>query len=486
MNFFTIVKWFLLFTSPLLVQLKDWLLLILLSGIYTLEMGVSVREVLDRGLRKPKFTAKASAIFALALTFELAWGFLSRTKPPAYFGLSLLILDKALPLLVFALVFLFRPLTLFLKKAAILAAKNKIKSFPQLLVIGVTGSYGKTSTKEFLAQVLLAKYKVLKTPGTKNVDIGVAKLVLSRLRADHQVFVVEMGAYKKGEIRTICEITNPKIGIITGINEQHLALFGTIEDTQKAKFELVESLPPDGLAVFNKDNPHCQKLAQKAQVETLLYSTKEKADVYAQNIQVKKNGLEFEVVSGQEKEKFKTPLLGRPNIENILAAVCVARHLGMELQEIAQEVSNLRPVPHTMEICRGFNNSLIIDDSYNTNPAGFTAALEFLKLYRDQKKIVVTPGIIELGPASQSIHQKLGALMAEVCDRALITSRNFSSLIQEGMRSVGSKPSIVVEESPKKLVDQLSRVVDKDDVVLLEGRVPSWVVEKLIKHEKSF
>lgn len=463
-------------------NLNEFFLPVLLA-LYLAEVGFIFYQKINLGLRRPKFTAKATLLFVGGLILALFLLGLSYLELPRnFFVLSFLVLDLLLFSLVSLLVLVLKPVTYLLRQRIIQKAKKKIEKFPELLVIGITGSYGKTSTKEFLARILSSKYSVLKTPGSHNTDIGIAKVVLSALSQKHEVFVVETGAYKKREIRRICEIVKPKIGVLTSVNEQHLALFGGIKNTCKAKFELIEALSSDGLAVFNGDDEHCLQLAKKAKTKVKFYSLKKKMDVSVRNIRVKKDGLEFEVQAKGETVKFKTELLGRQNIPNILAASVVAVNLGLSLEGISRTVAQIKPFEKTMKPYLGTKGATIIDDSFSSNSFGFLAALEYLKVYQDSRKFLITPGIIELGKASAKIHKELGEKSAKVCHKVFLTSPNFAKDFKEGAEKVGGQEKILVEENPRELVKKLVGIIKKGDAVLLEGKVPILIKKFLISN----
>lgn len=420
-----------------------------------------------KGVPRPVFTLKAFLIFffSLFLLFR-AWFFFLKYLP---FDFSLRILIASCLVNIFAPflsslgVFLFKPVTLFFKKLIIFLAKRKISFSPNLLVVGITGSFGKSSTKEFLATILAEKFKVLKTPKNWNTEIGVAKTVLRSLKKEHQIFVVEMAAYKNGEIKAICEIGRPKIGILTGINEQHLALFGSLTNTMKAKYELIESLPEDGLAVFNGDNSYCRKLARKTKIKKRVYSLKE-----VKNIKVGKKRISFEVGEHQ----FQLNLLGAQNIGNFLAAFSVAKELSLSLKQISKAADKIGPFEGTMKPFLGIKGAFFIDDTYSCNPEGFMAALSYLENRRG-RKIVITPGMIELGRASAKIHGQIGKKMASICDLVIISKRDFAEHIKKGGANV------IVEEDPRRILQILKREVKKGDIVLLEGRLPKIIMKNV-------
>lgn len=358
------------------------------------------------------------------------------------FPISLLLLFCLTPLIV-ALVegvvaVLLEPMHLLF----IFLAKRKLAR-TKPLVIAITGSYAKTATKEILRQVLKMKYKVLATTGSVNTPLGIAKEILERLKKEHQIFIVEMGAYKKGEINYLCQIVRPTVGIITGINSQHQQLFGKKENIIKAKFELIKALRKDGLAIFNGDNPISAALAKKTTwVRKKIYFYPERS--------------------------YETSLLGRFQQLNIEAALAVTDHLGLNRQKVLKRIKILKPFSLMLRLRKGVRNSQIIDNSHNSNPDGFWEALQVLKDQPQAKKIVITSGIIELGNASRTVHKRLGKRIGEVADRLILTSDNFLPAIASGTGKAFLK-KIEVISTQRELEQRLGKLLDKNIVVLLEG-----------------
>lgn len=480
-NPFTITRLILFFAFPLLMGWGRWVIIFpfLALLIFGGEAVLVVKNIVTRQLRKPKFTPKALFIvggvgFLQILPFYIWW---VTPLSPEKLAHLLLILSLLLPFIVGGAVAALVPVTLLAKKRIINTAKQKIKAHPKLTVVGITGSYGKTSTKEFLRTILSEKFSVLSTAEHHNTDIGVAQCIRDNLKKNHQIFIVEMGAYKKGEISNICEIVNPEIGLITGINQQHLALFGSMKNLLEAKYELIEALSKEGLAVFNGDNEYCLEFYQKTKVKKMLYSQKKKGDVKARKISVGKDNLQFEVTTKQDSEIFKVPLVGQYNISNILAATCVALYLGMRIKEIAKAASNLKAIGQTMVVSSGPNGATLIDDTYNTNPDGVIAALEHLKLFFGKKYLVMQP-MIELGEASQEAHRRVGKRAIKICDQIILTNKNFLSHLLENIGKA-EKDKVLVSQEPREVATQLKKVLRKDDVVLFEGKETEKYLKKL-------
>lgn len=333
------------------------------------------------------------------------------------------------------------------KRLVIYLARKKREKFKDILVIGVTGSYGKSSTKEIIADILSLKYKVLKTPANTNTEIGVAKTILFSFKKSHQIFVVEMGAYKEGEIKAICDLVKPRIGVLTGVNAQHLALFGTLKETQKAKYELIESLPSDGLALFNAKNEYAFKLAKRRRkLHSLLYGKKSK---------------EYE--------------------EAIEAGLMIGEYLKVPKTKMKKIIPKLRK-KIKLRREKGLGGFLVFDDSYSSNPDGFSKALKTISQYK-KKRLVVTPGIIELGSQSHRVHKKIGKKLAETADKIVVTNENFAWDFKSGAGTLFEEKFLVSNNDFSILSWLGKRVPNRNWVVLLEGRVPRNIVE-LFKGKK--
>lgn len=468
-------------------------------------------------LRMPKFTKKALLIIASISLFCAL--FIKPVISLNYIDsiLTFLLLYLLIPFLVWIFIDMINILTSYKKEQIIEQAKEKIKNRPDLLIIAVTGSYGKSSTKEMLYDILsgskkfssgsesgqtgAVSEKILKTPKNINTPIGIAQMVLSKLKDHHKIFIVEMGAYKKGEIEEICKITPPEIGVLTGINEQHLALFGNLQKTVSAKFELISSLPADGLAVLNIDNVNIKEkikdlnasdykntsalkenISRPIMVKNIInYSATEKADIYAANIDVKRNALKFDVIFNNEKVRFYAPLAGAQNIYNILAASTVALSLGITLEEIAATTQVMSPREKTMREYEAKNGSFLVADTYNSNPNGIMAALDYLNVYSG-KKIIIFGGIIELGRASQEVHRKIGAKIAKCVDLAILTNPVFAKDIRTGAIANNMlNDNIIIETSKNSIYDIINNNTGVEDVVLFCGRDGEKILEKLKK-----
>ena len=478
----------------LLFFIKSIFLVYAVLFLYLLEGLKVFVDIYKKRLKKPIFTFKATIIcggcfilFALIASILLVFG-------SDIFQLSqwLLVIDLLTFLFVSLFVFLMHPFTLFFQYKLLQKAKKKREQFKDLIVIGITGSYGKTTTKEITAFILAHKFKVLKTEKHINAEVGIAKTILEKLK-DQEVFVVEIGAYERGKIKQVSKVIQPKIGVLTGINQQHMATFSSQENIIKGKFELIESLSEDGIAVLNWDNQFIIQNANlkmqndNSKFKIIKYGVKNKneADIWAEEVRVEKEKLSF-WISAKEGEKgfCEVNLIGGHNVYAILAACAVARELGMSLTEITQILKETKPDFGAMKLRKGVEGINVIDASYSANPDGVMSALDYLKVW-ENKKVIVMPCLIELGKASKEVHRKIGEKIAEVCDLAIITTKDRFKDLKQGAINKGMKEeNILFIESPQKIFEKIKSFCEAGDVVLLEGRVPECLKE-LLKEKAS-
>ena len=315
-------------------------------------------------------------------------------------------------------------------------AKKMLRERTDLKVIGVTGSYGKTSMKFYLQTLLQSRYNVLVTPGNFNTPLGVTRTVRDYLKPTHQIFICEMGARRVGEIKEVCDIAHPDYGIITAIGPQHLETFFSMENIQKTKFELADALPEGGMLFVNGDNDYIQEKAVEYDNKIYYYSEKDGEGYCAKNVSVSQSGTEFTVVAPSgESERFQMRLIGAHNVINVMGAIAVANQLGMSLKELRIPVRRIQPVEHRMQM-REHGLVTIIDDAYNSNPIGSKAAVETLAMF-DGIRILITPGMVELGDQEIEYNYKFGTYAAECCDYILLVGKKHTDPIKQGVLSQG-------------------------------------------------
>ncbi len=394
----------------------------------------------------------------------------------ALLGLALFLLA---PLLLIAGNVLVYPVEAALRRVYLQMAHRTLRRL-QPTVIGITGSYGKTSTKHYLAHILGGRYHVVATPKSYNTLMGVSLAINTQLKTERALdyFIVEMGAYVPGEIAEICALTRPQISIVTAVGPQHLERFGSMEAIARAKFEIVAALPQDGAAVLNADDPAVRAMAGQAQVETcILVSREEAADAHlvARNVQESLDGLSFEVVdtnTGEERH-FHASLYGLHNVTNLLLAAAAAHHIGLPLGEIAMRVASLEPFEHRLQRRVQPGGITILDDAYSANPVGAENALRVLGLHEQGRRILITPGMVELGPVQDEENRRLGELAARYATDIVLVGAAQTRPIYEGILAAEFDPAhLHVFETHAEAVAWLQAEAAPGDTVLFLNDLP--------------
>lgn len=349
-------------------------------------------------------------------------------------------------------------------------AKRILAGMPNLTIVGVTGSYGKTSVKNYLAALLGAKYNTLATPENYNTTLGVVRTVRENLKPIHEIFVCEMGARHVGDIKEICELVHPQHGIITAVGEQHLETFGSQENIRKTKYELADAVPEGGKLFVNLDSAAIAASLPSHEHET--YGLGDGCGWRGEVLSVTRRGTSFRVTTPTgETYEFETPLIGAANVQNLVGAIAVAHSLGVPLEAMRKPLRRLEPVEHRMQLLpRG--PITIIDDAYNSNPAGAAAALETLGLFEAQK-ILVTPGMVELGARESELNREFGALAAKHCDAVALVGEAHTRPIREGLVGAGfAEEKIFVADTLDKAMAWVYALPGAEKVVLLENDLP--------------
>ncbi len=351
-------------------------------------------------------------------------------------------------------------------------ARHKLAAINPV-VIGVTGSFGKTSTKLAISTLLGESYA---TPGSYNTPMGVVRAVNEGLQPSHQAFVVEMGAYKEGEIADLCRLVSPSVGVLTAIGPAHLERFGSLDAIRRAKYEIVTNLTPDGIAVMNVDDPEVRALADATDhVRVVRYGLEAEGDpdYSARDLAFDARGMSFTLVEREGGSlDVTTRLLGRHAVGHILAAVAVTRVLGHSLEEAGPSIADLEPVEHRLQVLPTKGRVTVIDDAYNSNPAGAAAALEVLAAMPAEKRVVVSPGIIELGPLQREANEIFGREAATVADTLIVVAKVNRDAILTGARGSNGKAQVLTVDSLEEASKELQRLVSEGDVVLFENDLP--------------
>ena len=348
-------------------------------------------------------------------------------------------------------------------------ANKLLKQMPNLKVIGITGSYGKTSTKYILSTILSQKFNVLKTPKSFNTRMGIAKTINDELKPTHQIFVCEMGADEPGEINQLCDFVHPDMGIITSIGEQHLETFGSLENIKKTKFELVDSLSEDGIAFLNYEDENVKSV--ETNKNKITYGESNENTYYAANINIGEFGSEFNVhTKSGEEIPVKTRLLGEHNIINIVGAVAIAKELGLSNDEIQLGIKLLKPVEHRLELKQYPNGAILLEDAYNANTKGARMAVEVLGRFRTRKKILITPGIVELGDRLYDYNKEFGKQAAPNCDYVILVGEKQAKPIYDGLIEENfDKDKIFIVNNFDEAREKMNNIMDSETVILLEN-----------------
>lgn len=429
--------------------------------------------------KKSVWTAKAIILFIVALLFQL---FIAVSIASVFASSTVQILVGVILFTVFCFYFfiflilatiLLWPIDYILKRIIIFAAQRKIGKFSNLKIIGITGSYGKTTMKEILSQVLGQDGKILKTPENINTPLGIGRFILKELRSETEVFIVEMGAYKRGDIKELCDLVHPDIAILTGINESHLERFRSLENTIRAKFEIVENAKPAALVVLNADDKLVMENYKNytSNKKALFYSST-KSSFFEDG-----SGIEFEIKlrgsGGELPLYFRIPLLGEYIVGMVMGCILIAEELGLSQDKIKQGILQIKPIPHRLEPIFNPNDILVIDDSYNGNPDGVDEAIRVLGKFKNRRKIYVTPGLVEMGRKTQEIHWEIGKKLSQVADFVILIKNSASPFIADGLLQSGySQDKIIWFDSAVAAYNSMAQILKPRDVVLFQNDWP--------------
>ena len=353
-----------------------------------------------------------------------------------------------------------------------LDAKRLLKQNKNLIIIGITGSYGKTSSKYILSRILSAKYNVLMTPESYNTLMGVVRTVREHLKPTHEVFVVEMGAYKRGEIEEICRLVNPRYGLLTTIGYQHLDTFKSIDNIIKTKYELIDAVK-DGTAFLNFENEFIQD--KKSDGKYFSYGISDNCLSYwAENIRNDSRGSSFTLCTYNHVcIDLKTQLLGNHNVLNIVSACAIAMELGIGAEDICYAVKQIPPVPHRLELKGSPTGVSIIDDAFNSNPVGANEALNVLGKFDSPMRILITPGMIELNEREYEYNYKFGEKAAVSCDFIILVGIKRSKPILDGITSCNFPvKKIFVAKNLNEALEKMKEIAIPGSVVLFENDLP--------------
>ncbi len=440
---------------------------------YNIKTAIDLQK---RSVKRLEFTPRVKRLYyAAILVFAILILLFVFIKIPLVKRLLvsiILLLSYITPILTFALWGAMVPIEHRINKYYINDAKKILESMPNLKVIGITGSYGKTTTKFILTRILSEKFNTVCTPHSFNTPMGIVKTIRSELKPQTEIFVCEMGAKEVGNIKEDCDIANPHYGIITSVGPQHLETFKSIENVFSTKFELADAVRENGGTTFvNGDSKEIINRIPKDKYK--VYGTDKNFDFYGENLAYGRDGSKFTVTLGNEKVTFTTKLLGLHSIIDIIGAVSLAYSLGVPIGDLQYAVASLRPAEHRLEMKPFTNGSLLIDDAYNSNPEGCIEAVRVLGSFDGMKKVIVTPGLVELGDKEFECNYALGKEATKNCDIIILVGTNRSKPMQDAVNDTDfPKENLFVAASFKEAMDIYSRFADSNTAVLFENDLP--------------
>ncbi len=467
---------FVVFVSSFILTFSFYIgLAIFLSLVLGFTVYLSIKQQ-KKSIKKLVFTSRVKRLFSataiIYLILILVYAFNSQLVFGRISASVLLFISLVSPISLFLAWGVTLPIEKIFSLYYINDAKRILKEHKNLRVIGITGSYGKTTTKFILTRILSEKYNVVCTPQSFNTPMGVVRTIREKLKPQTEFFVCEMGAKNVGDIKEICDIVHPDYALITSVGPQHLETFKTIGNVFKTKFELADAVEKKGEKAFvNGDS--LEILNRIFPSDYVLYGTNDDFNFTAENIHYGKNGSEFDIILGNEKVHLTSRLLGLHSIINIAGAAALAFTLGVSAEDIKFAVSSLKPTEHRLELKTSVSGSLLIDDAYNANPEGSLEAVRVLGSFDGMKKVIITPGLIELGEKEYSCNYALGLEAADKCDIIIFVGKNRSKPMVDAVNSTEfAKENLFVASSFLEAMEIYSRFADSNTVVLLENDLP--------------
>lgn len=375
-------------------------------------------------------------------------------------------------LLIYPVAIILMPFEYLIKKKYESEARSILNKHNNLIKIGITGSYGKTSTKNIVTEILSNSYYTLKTPHSYNTPMGITRTLRENLKNTHEVFVCEMGADHVGDITYLMNMVKPKYGIVSSIGPQHLNTFMSIDNIVREKMREIEMLPEDGVGIINLDNDYIARYPIRNICKIISVGINNpNSDYLARNIVYSKEGTSFEVTINNEDYKFETVLLGEHNVLNILLAIALSVELQIEPNKIVEAVKNLSSIEHRLE-AKKINGYSFIDDAFNSNPSGCLYALKALSMMPN-KRVIVTPGLIDLGEQENRANYDFGKNMLGLVDFVILVGKNQTKYIYKGLNDVNfNLENVVVVDSIYDAFNYVYSHFSSEDTILLENDLP--------------
>lgn len=348
------------------------------------------------------------------------------------------------------------------EKRIIAAAKKKLTAHKGIK-IAIVGSFGKTTMKEILSAVLSEGKNVAATPGNMNTPLGISRFI-ERLDGSEDILIFELGEYYPGDIRDLCHLVQPDMGVITGINEAHLERFKTIDRTIATIYELADYLGDKPLWV----NGESKLAVENLRKGNITYDRKGVGSLKVQHAKTALAGTDFQIVGGGTKLRLHSDLLGMHNVGPLAAGVAIADHLGLGAKQIEAGIAKTKPFEHRMQPAEA-GGIWTIDDSYNGNPDGARVAIEFLGALKDHRRVYVTPGLVEVGPATAVVHTQIGLELANKVDVVVLVKNSATPFIAKGLEAGNFKGEVLWYEDGLSCLNALSQITKPGDVVLLQN-----------------
>lgn len=429
------------------------------------------KRATNQGIFRPRPTTKAMLLLLTTILLTTAYMWLSSFPKlvPALHWATIILLA---PIITTLSVYLINLATGWRKHQVINQAKRHRQKLTQLKVVGITGSYGKTSTKHFLSQLIP---EAVVSKEHRNSEFPIAQDILEQLKPTSQTYIVEMGAYSQGEIKALSDLAQPHIGIITAIGNQHLATFGSLKKILQTKWELIEALPNNGIAILNADDEQLSNISSPS--GRIYYSIKKPADIYVDNINIKAYTISCHLHIKEFISDVTIPLVGTAALSNVMAAVAAAHARGVNPDQIVSRLKNLTPYPSTMEVIITKGGSAVIDDSYSANEQGVLAAIKHLKQFPQPDQRIVLVPLIELGEQAGVVHQRIGGALAKSGATVYVYGTAHQ---KELISSFKNNDKIHIITQPKDLMKQVTKNLTPQTILLLEGRIPEVVRKSII------
>lgn len=440
-----------------------------------------LKNPLKRNLQRKHsldFTPKVVMLLSISLVLITGLSILTAvfiTSSVFTVFLSLLlffILSQISPLFIITSQLILWPLENYRKQKVITAAKNKMQRLKNIRVVAIVGSFAKTSTKNMLYTLLWKDFRVVKTPKSFNTEIAIARTILSDLKDDTEIFIVEMDAYHPGEIKKLAELVNPDFGILTAIAPQHLERFGTMEQLARSQFEIASALKKSGTLFLNSTDQWTRELHHQYEIKKVFFGLSDKDDTEITGLKQTASGIEFLLRINHGIKKITLPIFGTHNAVNFAASAAVAFKLGVKMETIQKRGLKILPTPHRLEV-RKSGHLTLIDNTYNTNPTVTNSSLKLLKDLPGPQKIIITPGLIELGKESDELNKQFAKALAKIADIVVIVGENSKQALRHGLAEVAypSEKTHFVHSTQAGL-NLIYKIAPKDAVLLIENDLP--------------